>query len=62
MGVVLIMIFIIGFMLLIVSSQILLLCVDSKLEKVLVYLELNNKSKKKIKIDKEIEKIRKDFL
>lgn len=56
------MIFFIAFLLIIISTQILLLGVDSKLEKVLVYLELNNKSKKKIKIDKEIEKIRKDFL
>ena len=56
------MIFFIGLLLFIISIQILLLSVDSKLEKVLVYLELNNKSKKQIKIDKEIEKIRKDFL
>ena len=56
------MILIIGFMLLLISVEVLLLSIDSKLEKVLVYLELNNKSKKQIKIDKEIEKIRKDFL
>ena len=49
-------------MLLLVSIQILLLCIDSKAEKILLYLELNNTSKKQIKIDKEIEKIRKDFL
>lgn len=56
------MIFFIGLLLVVISIQILLLSIDSKLEKVLVYLGLNNKSKKKIKIDKEIEKIRKEFL
>ena len=56
------MIFFIAFILIVISIQIFLLSIDSKLEKVLVYLELNNKSKKKIKMDKEIEKIRKDFL
>lgn len=56
------MIFFIAFILIVISIQILLLDIDSKLEKILVYLELNNKSKKQIKIDKDIEKIRKDFL
>lgn len=56
------MILIIGFILLLISVEVLLLSIDSKLEKIMTSLELNNKSKKKIKIDKEIEKIRKDFL
>lgn len=56
------MILIIGFMLLLISVEVLLLSIDSKLEKIMISLELKDKSKKQIKIDKKIEKIRKDFL
>lgn len=56
------MIFIIGFMLLVVSIQILLLDMESKLEKVLCYLQINEKTLKQIKKDKEIQRIRKMIL
>ena len=56
------MIFIIGFMLLIVSIQMLLLCIDSKLEKIMCYLQINEKTLKQIKNEKEIQRIRKMIL
>ena len=56
------MIFIIGFMLLIVSIQMLLLDMENKLEKVMCYLQINEKTLKQIRNEKEVEKIRKMIL
>ena len=49
-------------MLLIVSIQMLLLDMENKLEKVMCYLQINEKTLKQIRNEKEVEKIRKMIL
>lgn len=56
------MILLIGFMLLLVSVEILLLGIDSKLDKIMTKLEIHNKSKETIERENYIEDLKKRII